>query len=278
MGLLGFLKSPKANSSNSVDKFEMDFNGQKVLVQKKPYQRKLKLTVKPNGQIQVTTSKNFSVKNLQSYLKENQQWIKKSLSHFVDVKNKYPKRMYIQGESFLFFGEIHFLNYVCVKKQKNISVKKRGSFLICSIPKSKWDNSYLITPQLHMKAAIQKFYENHGRNFLKASVQKWSEEMGLIPTTVFFRSQKTRWGSCTTEGAISLNWKLALAPKETIDYVVIHELAHLKHHDHSAKFWELVAKHSPNYKAHRKWLHDHQYEFDFLAKKSDLYLEEEGLD
>ncbi|MCB0385012.1 MAG: M48 family metallopeptidase, partial [Bdellovibrionales bacterium] len=62
---------------------------------------------------------------------------------------------------------------------------------------------------------------------------------------------------------------------EVMDYVVIHELAHLRHHDHSSRFWSLVSKHSTKHKVHRKWLRDHLYEFDFLAKESEIHPLEE---
>ena len=70
---------------------------------------------------------------------------------------------------------------------------------------------------------------------------------------------------------MSLNWRLIAAPVECLDYVVIHELSHLKYQNHSKSFWSLVERYSPHWKSHKKWLRDHQYDFDFLAKKSELH-------
>lgn len=95
-----------------------------------------------------------------------------------------------------------------------------------------------------------------------------SEAMEFNPQKVSFRAQKTRWGSCTSKGHISLNWKLIFAPVEVIDYVIIHELSHLKHMNHSSAFWEQVRLFSPDYEQHRKWLNKHSHLAHWPYKKS----------
>ena len=70
-------------------------------------------------------------------------------------------------------------------------------------------------------------------------------------------NQRTRWGSCSTTGAMSFNWRLLLAPPEILDYVVWHEACHLVHMDHSPRFWSLLERHVPDYRAPRRWLRDH---------------------
>ncbi|MGQ0621065.1 MAG: M48 family metallopeptidase [Panacagrimonas sp.] len=69
--------------------------------------------------------------------------------------------------------------------------------------------------------------------------------------------QKTLWGSCTAQGLISLSWRLVMAPTEVFRYVAIHELCHLRHHDHSERFWKLVARQMPDFETHRRWLREH---------------------
>jgi predicted metal-dependent hydrolase len=124
-----------------------------------------------------------------------------------------------------------------------------------------------------MADVVSRFYSQQGKKLLAARVDHFSARMGLVPVSVSFRSQKTRWGSCSSRGQISLNWRLVFAPLEVIDYVVVHELAHLKHYDHSKSFWNLVGVHIPDYLRLRQWLRDHQYEADFLAKQSELHPE-----
>jgi predicted metal-dependent hydrolase len=75
------------------------------------------------------------------------------------------------------------------------------------------------------------------------------------------RGQKTRWRSCSQKGNLSFNWKLIMMPEPVIDYVIVHELAHLKEMNHTKRFWELVGKHCLEWRYHRKWLKDHGVEF-----------------
>jgi predicted metal-dependent hydrolase len=71
------------------------------------------------------------------------------------------------------------------------------------------------------------------------------------------RAQRTRWGSCSRRGGLSFNWRLVQAPPEVLDYVVVHELAHIVHPNHSTAFWMLVHAHCPDYPAHKRWLRRH---------------------
>jgi predicted metal-dependent hydrolase len=99
------------------------------------------------------------------------------------------------------------------------------------------------------KRAIQLF---------EVLVSSFSKQMELFPTTVRASSAKTRWGSCTFDNKISLNWRLILVPQELLEYVIIHELAHIRQKNHSAEFWKLVGKFCPDYKSKRKQLHAYQ--------------------
>lgn len=86
----------------------------------------------------------------------------------------------------------------------------------------------------------------------------FSQAMGLVPKKVTVKDQRRRWGSCSARtGAVHFNWRLVMAPPAVLDYVVVHELAHIQHPDHSRGFWSLVARHSSGYKACRRWLREH---------------------
>lgn len=95
------------------------------------------------------------------------------------------------------------------------------------------------------------------REFKKALpeiVNKLTTQMNLHPKKISVRDTKSRWGSCSSEGNISLSWRLMMAPPEVMEYVIIHELAHLMHMNHSKSFWHLVAHHCPTYRHHIHWL------------------------
>jgi predicted metal-dependent hydrolase len=81
--------------------------------------------------------------------------------------------------------------------------------------------------------------------------------IGVEPARVQIRDQRSRWGSCSTRGTLSFNWRLVLAPFDVLDYVVVHELCHLREPNHSSRFWKLVEQRRPDWRAQRDWLHEH---------------------
>lgn len=87
-----------------------------------------------------------------------------------------------------------------------------------------------------------------------ARAAHWAERMGVTFGKVKVKDQSSRWASCSREGNLNFNWRLTLAPAETLDYVVIHELAHRLEMNHSRRFWAHVEKHCPDHKVHRRWL------------------------
>jgi predicted metal-dependent hydrolase len=79
------------------------------------------------------------------------------------------------------------------------------------------------------------------------------------------RNQRTKWGSCSTTGTLGLNWRLMMAPPEVVDYIVIHELAHLRESNHNDAFWSLVADYDPEYQDHAEWLEEHSTQLIFTT-------------
>ncbi len=102
--------------------------------------------------------------------------------------------------------------------------------------------------------AIKEWYRSEASVVIKQSVWRMSRRLDLRFDTIMIRSQKTRWGSCSSQGNLSFNFKLATAPQEVIDYVVLHELMHLKEPNHSKRFWRLVEQECPKYREYREWL------------------------
>ena len=104
------------------------------------------------------------------------------------------------------------------------------------------------------RAALERWYRRMAREEIEPRLDEAVAELGTRYTRLTIRNQKTRWGSCSTTGAMSFNWRLLLGPEEVLDYVVWHEACHLKVMDHSPRFWALVAHHMPAYPHARRWL------------------------
>lgn len=85
------------------------------------------------------------------------------------------------------------------------------------------------------------------------------KEMRQKPGRVYVMGQRTKWGGCSRRRNLSFNWRLVMAPPEVLDYIVVHELAHLAEPYHSTKFWLIVRSYCPNYERHRRWLRDNEH-------------------
>jgi predicted metal-dependent hydrolase len=104
------------------------------------------------------------------------------------------------------------------------------------------------------EVAVARWCARQATSLLPEFVSEWAGRTGLWPKTVAIRRQKRQWGSCAPAGTIRLNWRLVMAPRQVIDYVVVHELAHLKHRNHRPVFWAEVAMWMPEHKVYRKRL------------------------
>jgi predicted metal-dependent hydrolase len=95
------------------------------------------------------------------------------------------------------------------------------------------------------------------RELVAMLIDEEAPQLGVEPKRIQIRDQRSRWGSCSTAGTLSFNWRLVLAPFDVLDYVVVHELCHLREPNHSSRFWRLVEQRRPAWRAQRDWLHEH---------------------
>ncbi|MBF0623340.1 MAG: M48 family metallopeptidase [Magnetococcales bacterium] len=102
-----------------------------------------------------------------------------------------------------------------------------------------------------LEALLEQWYRTRARGYLEPRLRDWAARMGQPVTRLTVRGQRTRWGSCSTRGTVSLNWRLLWLPTAVVDYVLIHELSHMAHMDHSPAFWQAVARWDPEFRRHR---------------------------
>jgi predicted metal-dependent hydrolase len=113
-----------------------------------------------------------------------------------------------------------------------------------------------------IRAALVAWYRRHATAVFAERLQVLNH-FGYRHGRVSVKEQKSRWGSCSRAGNLNFNWRLLLAPLPVLDYVVVHELAHLKEANHGPRFWALVASVCPDYRVHRRWLREHGHELRF---------------
>ena len=109
-------------------------------------------------------------------------------------------------------------------------------------------------PKDHATLALEKRYRDAAKEYIPKRVEFYHSLTGGSYKKITIRDQKTRWGSCSSTGTLSFNYRLMLAPPRVLDYVVVHELCHLTYMNHSKDFWNMVASILPEYKEYKKWL------------------------
>jgi predicted metal-dependent hydrolase len=114
-------------------------------------------------------------------------------------------------------------------------------------------------PRLNLESRASSSEEGRraARELVGAVIGEEAAALGVSYARIQIRDQRTRWGSCSSRGTLSFNWRLALAPFEVLDYVVVHELCHLREPNHSRDFWRLVATRRPEWRAQRDWLREY---------------------
>jgi predicted metal-dependent hydrolase len=112
----------------------------------------------------------------------------------------------------------------------------------------------LLVPDADPRPALEHWYRRAARSEIAPRVERAVADAGLDYARLTIRGQRTRWGSCSTTGTLSFNWRLLLAPEPVLDYVVWHEVCHLEVPDHSKRFWRLLARHRPDYRDQERWL------------------------
>ena len=198
--------------------------------------RYLRIQIKIKGEIEVILPPGFQVADAESVMQQKHSWIKKRLELIKRTEN----RFYLLGH------EIKVTqNYDLFIKRHKISIKDHHLKIIS--PSGAIEDTVTIYNTWLRKLA---------KKSLIARVHTIADNLNFEIGRISIRGQKTRWGSCSKTGNLSFNYNLLKFRKEVVDYVIIHELCHLKQMNHSEKFWKLVAGFSPNYKKLRKELRD----------------------
>lgn len=182
-------------------------------------------------------------------LTSNQAWLLQSIDKVQARAEAQFTREYTHGAIFPYLGEDYALNIIRKTHGTRITVKLRESTLDVSIPPA-------IKPREkveEIKSAIERFYRKQAKDYLSQRTQEIADELGFQFERITIKNQKTRWGSCSTGRNLNFNLRLMMTPPDAIDYIIIHELCHLVHMNHSKAFWNLVAKYNPTYKVWRKW-------------------------
>jgi predicted metal-dependent hydrolase len=182
-------------------------------------------------------------------LKENATWLIEKTRKFETYREQIPDREYEEGETFPYLGE----EYEVVVERRSSSQIEDETFRLAEHH----------VDQTSVKRALETLYRRKAREMFEKRLNLYASEMDVEYGQIQIRSQKTKWGSCSPTGTLSLNWRLIMTPLEIVDYILVHELAHLREPNHSDEFWSLVAEYDPEYEAHALWLEENSAQLVF---------------
>jgi predicted metal-dependent hydrolase len=206
--------------------------------------KSLGITVTPEMEVLVKAPIDTSLEKVKEKIRKKAPWIIKQQSFFLSFQPKTPQRKFISGETHLYLGRQYRLKVLNDKLgMMNNKVKLRGAFL--EVYTDGIHDVKNLVNSWYLQKAKEKLTEIANpliESFLNKYIKKTYDNSSFITHHLSFRIMPTRWGSCTPKGKIILNPELIKAPKGCIEYVIIHELCHLIHHDHTQKFIDLQTK------------------------------------
>lgn len=190
--------------------------------------KSLGITVTPEMEVLVKAPADTALEKVKEKVRKKAPWILKQQSFFLSFQPKTPQRKYVSGETHLYLGRQYRLQIQIGKEEY---VKLKGKFI-----------EVTVNQKSRVKGKLNDWYLHHARTKFHAIAEPLIDKFKkykVEPSSIVLRDMPTRWGSCTPKGKIILNPELIKAPKGCIEYVVVHELCHLVHRDHTQKFLDL---------------------------------------
>lgn len=206
--------------------------------------RTMEITVDTKGAVRVAAPNHVSSADIAAFVQARAQWIEKQRKASRATPSE-PRR-FVNGESLLFLGREYVLR-IHEGTNRYTEVRLEGSALAISLPQSH-DASEVSAPSV---AALEAWYRLEAERVIANRLLHYQERVGVQPKALRMSNARTRWGSCGLGSTIRISWRLIMAPLSVIDYVIVHELCHLRHPNHGRRFWRLVGTILPDYEALR---------------------------
>lgn len=203
------------------------------------------IIIERDGSVLVRAPEGAGDKQIADIVASKDYWIFQSLAEWRDLNATRVLREYKSGEGFIYLGRAYRL--LLVTEQDQPLQLKNGRFTLRRDLVEEGESAAA-------KAAFREYYIARGRERLKQRVEYYASKVGVGATAVDVRDLGNRWASCSPTGALAFHWKCMMAPQTIVDYIVVHELCHLHHRDHTDAFWNEVDKVMPDYRERKEWL------------------------
>ena len=215
--------------------------GEYVLVRSR--RRTVGLEVRPDTTLVVRVPQRLPLSSVESVLRQKAAWIASTTELVLNRASSVPRHDFLTGERFPYLGRQWPFVVVAFQTEPLTFDPKTGFTLD-------------VTAFDQGEAVFERWYRLRARELLTARVLHFAGTMGIAAPRLRITGAVRRWGSCSATGTVCFAWRLIMAPADVIDYVVVHELCHLRAMNHSPDFWAAVASVMPDYTERRKWLRD----------------------
>jgi predicted metal-dependent hydrolase len=208
--------------------------------------RHARLEISARGGLTVVVPANYSTDRVRLLLNEKRRWITAKLDKYGDTESPTPRRPVTAGDTLPYLGRELKIETVDGKgKTAVVCIDRRR--LVLSVAGGHGD----------LRQVLERWYRSEARDQIAPMVDEICHRMGVSHNEIRLKGHRSLWGSCSRTRNLNFNWRLVMTPIPVIEYVVIHELAHLKEMNHSPRFWRIVESYCPEWRARRQWLTEH---------------------
>lgn len=208
----------------------------------------------PPNKIKVKSPRGILKSKIEELVHSKANWIIKKLEEFKDIEHMQIERRFVDGEIFMYLGKEYILKITQNKNLKKAEVSICNEFIHVKTPKTEIEI---------IKKIMIEWYKIECDKKIRERIEVYGQKLGEMPRIIKVKEQKRRWGTCTSRRDVLFNWKCIMAPIDVIDYIVVHELCHLVHMNHSANFWSLVKLNFPHYEEKKQWLRKNGIKMEF---------------
>lgn len=245
------------------DRINLDGREITYVIKTSPRARYVRLEIRPGSGLTVVVPTNCPISKARSFVKEKQAWVLEKLAKVAVNPTPRHKDGLRSGEVLPYLGR-KLKIAIDDTSEKYHRVTLDGQTLRIGMANQTASPRWL----------AEQWYRTQADTVIRGKVRERALAQQVGYNRVTLRDQRTLWGSCSRKRNLSFNWRLMMAPEAVVDYVIVHELAHLREMNHSAKFWQIVAKHCPDWRIHRKWLRQHSAELaGMLRDDRDMELQ-----
>jgi len=200
--------------------------------------------------VEVVVPQNASSDKAASFLRANSKWVLNQLDFVKRIGSVRKQPISRREHSILFHGKPTRVEIITEKSKRTYGVIDLiDGHILIRLP-----NQNSVDPA----AALESWLRKQAKVALHERIKAWAKQMRQRPGRVYVMGQRTKWGGCSRRRNLSFNWRLIMAPPEVLDYIVVHELAHLAEPYHSTKFWLIVRSYCPEFERRRVWLREHE--------------------